>query len=98
MEIFSEIYSCYYRVLKHLLCSRNPLTIKDIYGRICQEGFEESLLSIIPKLEDGTWNLFTRDGELYLSKLSPLFTVPLSDLEKSYLKALLSDPRMAKKN
>ncbi len=94
MEIFSEIYSCYYRVLRHLLCSQNPLTIKDIYGRICQEGFEESLLSIIPKLEDGTWNLFTRDGELYLSKLSPLFTVPLSDLEKSYLKALLSDPRI----
>ena len=30
MEIFSEIYSCYYRVLRHLLSSQNPLTIKDI--------------------------------------------------------------------
>ena len=94
MELFSEIYSCYYRVLRHLLCSQNPLTIRDIYDRICQEGFVESLLSIIPKLEDGAWNLFSRDGELYLSKLSPSFTVPLSDLEKSYLKALLSDPRI----
>ncbi len=94
MEIFSEIYSCYYRVLRHLLSSQNPLTIKDIYNRICQEGFEESLLSIIPKLENGTWNLFKKEGQLYLSKLSPFFTTPLTDLEKSYLKALLSDPRI----
>ena len=52
------------------------------------------MLSIIPKLESGTWNLFTKDGELYLSKLSPSFLEPLSDLEKSYLKALLSDSRI----
>ncbi len=94
MELFSEVYSCYYRVLRHLLCSQNPLTIKEIYNRICQEGFEESLLSIIPKLENGSWDLFRRDGELYLSKLSPSFCTPLTDLEKSYLKALLADPRI----
>lgn len=94
MELFSEIYSCYYRVLRHLLCSQNPLTIKEIYNRICQEGFEESLLSIIPKLESGAWDLFQKNGELHLSKISPSFTTPLSDLEKSYLKALLSDTRI----
>lgn len=94
MELFSEIYSCYYRVLRHLLSSQNPLTIKEIYHRICQEGFEESLLSIIPKLESGDWNLFQKNDHLYLSKLSPSFTTPLSALEKSYLKALLSDPRI----
>lgn len=94
MELFSELYSCYYRVLRHLLCSQNPLTIKEIYNRICQEGFEESLLSIIPKLEDGSWDLFRREGELYLSKLSPSFCIPLTDLEKSYLKALLADSRI----
>lgn len=94
MELFSEIYSCYYQVLRHLLCSQNAVTIQDIRNQICHEGFEETLLSIIPKLEDGTWNLFKRNGDLFLSKLSPSFTVPLSDLEKSYLKALLSDPRI----
>lgn len=94
MELFSEIYSCYYRVLRHLLSSQNPLTIKEIYHQICQEGFEESLLSIIPKLESGDWNLFQRNEALYLSKLSPSFATPLSALEKSYLKALLSDPRI----
>jgi hypothetical protein len=94
MELFSEIYSCYYRVLRHLLCNQNPLTIKEIYNRICQEGFEESLLSIIPKIEDGSWDLFKKEGDLYLSKLSPAFAIPLTDLEKSFLKALLADERI----
>lgn len=94
MELFSEIYSCYYQVLRHLLCSRDALTIQDIRSRICGEGFEESLLSMIPKLEDGTWNLFEKDGRLYHSRLSSTFITPVSGLEKSYLKALLSDPRI----
>lgn len=94
MEIFSEIYSCYYQVLRHLLDSTEALTIQDIRSRICGEGFEESLLSIVPRLEDGTWNLLERDGNLYRSKISPAFLTPVSDLEKSYLKALLSDPRI----
>ncbi len=68
--------------------------MQDIRAQIIEEGFEESMLSIIPKLESGTWNFFTKDGELYLSKLSPSFLEPLSDLEKSYLKALLSDSRI----
>ncbi len=94
MELFSELYSCYYQVLRHLLLNQNAITMQDIRAQIIEEGFEESMLSIIPKLESGTWNLFTKDGELYLSKLSPSFLEPLSDLEKSYLKALLSDFRI----
>lgn len=94
MELFSEIYSCYYQVLRHLLCSQDALSIQDIRSCICGEGFEESLLSIIPKLENGTWNLFEKDGKLYHSRLSSSFITPVSDLEKSYLRALLSDPRI----
>ena len=87
MELFSERYSCYYQVLRHLLLHQDALSIQDIRA-------QESMLSIIPKLESGEWNLFDRDGALYLSKISPSFVTPLSDLEKSYLKALLSDPRI----
>ena len=68
MELFSELYSCYYQVLRHLLLNQNAITMQDIRAQIIEEGFEESMLSIIPKLESGTWNLFTKDGELYLSK------------------------------
>ena len=94
MELFSEIYSCYYKVLRHILCTQNKLTIQDIHHLISREGFEESLISIIPKLESGAWNLFEKKGDLFLSKISSDFMTPLTDLEKSYLKALLTDPRM----
>lgn len=94
MEIFSEIYNCYYQVLRHLLCRQDALTIQDIRRQVYNEGFEESMLSIIPKLENGTWDLFERDGNVYRSKISSSFTIPVSHLEKSYLKALLSDPRI----
>lgn len=94
MELFSEIYNCYYQVLRHLLCSKTALTIQQICDQICGEGFEESLLSMIPKLETGAWNLFERDSGLFVSKLSAPFFTPVSHLEKSYLKALISDLRM----
>lgn len=94
MELFLEIYSCYYQVMRHLLQQNVPLTLQDIQRQICAEGFGESLLSIIPKLEEGTWNLFKREGTLYLSRLTSGFATPLSHLEKAYLKALLSDPRI----
>ena len=94
MELFSEIYNCYYQVLRHLLCTQTALTKQQIADQICGEGFEESLLSIIPKLENGSWNLFHQDGDLFFSKLTSSFITPISDLQKSYLKALLTDPRM----
>lgn len=94
MELFSEIYSCYYQVLRHLLTEKNSLTLQEIRNQIHKEGFEESLLAIIPKLENNTWNLFERQEQKYLSKLTSSFVTPLSHLEKSYLKALLADPRI----
>lgn len=94
MELFSEIHNCYYQVLRHLLCSQDAVTIQDMSERIRREGFEESLLAIIPKIESGTWQLFERKGEHFLSKISKAFLTPLTTLEKRYLKALLADPRI----
>lgn len=94
MELFSEIYSCYYQVLRHLLYSRQGITLQEIHSRICSEGFAESILSIIPKLESGAWNVFAKKDGLYFSRLTGPFITPLSHLQKSYLKALLSDPRI----
>lgn len=94
MELFSEIHNCYYQVLRHLLCSQDAVTIQDMGERIRREGFEESLLAIIPKIESGTWHLFEREGSHFLSRISPDFLTPLTELEKRYLKALLADPRI----
>ena len=49
MELFSELYSCYYQVLRHLLLNQNAITMQDIRAQIIEEGFEESMLSIIPR-------------------------------------------------
>lgn len=94
MELFSEIHNCYYQVMRHLLCSQKAITMDDICEQIRGEGFGESVLSIIPKIEEGMWNLFDEDGGQYFSKLTSSFLTPLSDLQKSYLKALLADPRI----
>ena len=72
MDLFSEIYSCYYQVLRHLLSSHGALTIQDIRSRICREGFEESLLSIIPKskAEPGIYSKRTA-GSIFPSSALP---------------------------
>lgn len=80
--------------MRHLLCSQKALTMEEICEQIRGEGFEESVLSIIPKIEEGMWNLFDKEDGRYLSKLTSSFLTPLSDLQKSYLKALLADPRI----
>lgn len=80
--------------MRHLLCSQKALTMEEICKQIRGEGFEESVLSIIPKIEEGMWNLFDKEDGRYLSKLTSSFLTPLSDLQKSYLKALLADPRI----
>ena len=94
MELFSEIHNCYYQVMRHLLCSQKALTMEEICEQIRGEGFGESVLSIIPKIEEGMWNLFDKEDGRYLSKLTSSFLTPLSDIQKSYLKALLADPRI----
>lgn len=59
MELFHKIYSCYYNVVRHILDKawHSPITRQDM-DDICRAyGFQESALSIIPKLTDGTWAL-----------------------------------------
>ena len=39
MELFSEIYSCYYQVMRHLLSNQNAVSMQDIRAQISAEGF-----------------------------------------------------------
>lgn len=56
---------------------------------ICRAyGFQESALSIIPKLTDGTW------AHAFTSRLGHgVPAVPLTNLQKAWLKSLTQDPR-----
>jgi len=96
MELFSEIYSCYYKVVENILntASKEPVTKEVITEIIDNNGFSESAFYILPKLLQGDWQLLESKGDKYLSKLKSNVKRPLTLIEKAWLKALLSDKRI----
>lgn len=97
MELFHKIYSCYYNVVRHILdrAGRDPITRQDMEDICRVYGFQESSLSIIPKLTDGTWALLDeKDKHTFTSRLGHAVpAIPLTNLQKAWLKSLMQDPR-----
>ncbi|MGN0389598.1 MAG: WYL domain-containing protein [Wujia sp.] len=93
-EIFSEIYNCYFQVVKALLQTTHPLSRQKISAEITEMGFEESVLYLLPKLFEDDWGFFTEENGTIISRLSPDFFVPLSNIQKSYLKTILLDEKI----
>ena len=91
--LFSEVYGTYYNVLAKLLSKavEGELTQKAMFDIVRENGFEESVLTIPEALESQTWPLITRD---YTTPLEHKPAMPLTTLQKRWLKALLSDPRI----
>jgi hypothetical protein len=97
MELFSEIYGCYYTVLARVLERAHPggLTRADIEAIMKESGFADTAFHLLPKLISGEWPLLKpRDGRFYSILSSEGMQRPLSTLEKAWLKSLLHDPRM----
>ncbi|HML47810.1 MAG TPA: WYL domain-containing protein, partial [Clostridia bacterium] len=92
--LFSEVHSAYYRAVSKILTEAlngpvNPARMDEI---VRQEAFSESVLAVGPALRSGEWPLLTADGGTTL-RFAP--SMPLTTLEKRWLKALLLDPRIA---
>lgn len=94
MELFSEIYNCYYQIMKSILKNPSPLTLAELRTGVSKTGYEESMLYLIPKLTSGEWNLMEHKKEVFLSKISENFYVPLTALQKAYIKTILQDERI----
>ena len=94
MELFSEVYGCYYAVVAEILRSA-PLTRAQAEELAAGRGYGESVIQLIPKLLGGRdWPLLEeRDGLLH-SRLDRLPVLPVTHLERAWLKALLADPRL----
>lgn len=91
--LFSEVYGAYYNVLAQILNKAidGELTQDAIYNVVREKGFEESILTIPKALESQTWPLITKG---YATPLDHHPSMPLTILQKRWLKALLSDPRV----
>lgn len=97
VELFHEIYGCYYAVVGKILrtARQNGVTRADIHSLVDAYAFAESGLHLIPRLLDGTWDLLREEDGRWYSKLAHARTeTPLTNLQKSWLKTILQDPRM----
>lgn len=96
MNIFSEIYGTYFRIAARLLENEvtNEKTVRETVQR---DGFRDSVLFLPQKLIPGSedWGLFSRtpDGNLKRITKNPPVKA-LTKLQKMWLKAKLSDPRI----
>lgn len=95
MELFSEIYNCYYQIIGRILreAQDHPVTRKEM-ERICTDmGFYESGLYILPRLMDGEWKLLAPEGNGYRSLTGPPRTMPFTLLQRSWIRTLMQDHR-----
>lgn len=92
--LFSEIYGSYFNVVAAVLseAAENTLTTGKLTAIVQEKAFAESVLSIPAALQSGAWPLLDSG---YHTVLREKPTMPLTTLQKRWLKALLSDPRIA---
>ena len=91
--LFSEVYGRYYQVVSSILSEavRGELTEQKIRKIVEEKAFSESGLVIPQALKDGTWPLLTKNMETPLQYES---LMPMTLLEKRWMKTLLQDPRI----
>lgn len=100
MNIFSEIYGAYFRAVERLL-SLEKFDKSEIRDAIECEAFRDSMLFIEPKLlpkKDGSsdWKLILRNDDGSFSPVTQNEPPKIvTELQKRWLKAKLSDPRFA---
>ncbi|MBQ4524222.1 MAG: WYL domain-containing protein [Lachnospiraceae bacterium] len=96
MELFSEIYNCYFQIVDEICkaAATTPITEREMLALATNLGYGESGLTIVPKLTSGIWNLLSPAEGGYTSKIDNLEVLPLTTLQKRWLKSTLSDERM----
>lgn len=91
--LFHEIYGSYFRVvaavLEEAVCG--TLTTEDLSALVRKKAFAESVLTIPAALQSGEWPLL---DETLHTPLHHVPSMPLTKLEKRWLKALLLDQRI----
>ncbi len=91
--LFHEIYGCYYNAVAEILrqAVNGEITEKELHKIVSDKAFTESFLTVIPSLKDEKWQLMKNDLSTPI-KNEP--SMPLTDLQKRWLKAISLDPRV----
>ena len=91
--LFSEIYSAYYNTVAAIIaCSqKGKLDSDSLFEIVKNSAFPESVMTIGDALESGKWPLIKKD---YSTNIKQSPSMPLSLLQKQWLKAILSDKRI----
>jgi len=91
--IFSELYSAYYNTVAAILSGilDGERSEKELRKIVLDRAFGESVLTILPALKSEKWQLVHSD---MTTKLEHKPTIPLTTLQKQWLKAISLDPRV----
>lgn len=92
--IFHEVYGKYYYAVAKVLdqAREKPLTYEDIQKIIREQVFEEGVISIADEISYGkSWSLLNEQGKSIMQKETHM---PVTLLEKRWMKSLLLDPRI----
>ncbi len=90
--VFSEIYSAYYNAVAYLIekAMSGELNEKNINDLIGNTAFSESFLYISNALKNEDWCVINKE---YKTPMKHIPKMPLSELELSFLKSIISDKR-----
>ena len=91
--IFNEIYSAYYNAVAKIIAAvidgeTDEQTLTQI---VCDNAFGESILTVLPSLKSEKWQLVKAD---MTTPLRHKPTMPLTLMQKQWLKAISLDPRI----
>lgn len=91
--IFSELYSAYYNTVAAIISGilDGEHSEKELQKIVADHAFGESVLTIMPSLKNEKWQLVHSD---MTTSLEHKPTMPLTTLQKQWLKAISLDPRV----
>ena len=91
--IFSELYSAYYNTVAAILSkiADGECSERELQKIVTEKAFGESVLTIMPSLKSEKWQLVHSD---LTTPIEHKPTMPLTTLQKQWLKAISLDPRI----
>ncbi len=91
--VFSEVYGTYYNVVAKVLAQaiEGRLSAEGLQELVRAGGYSDSALQLLPALGEGTWRLLTPELTTTLQNKP---TMPLTTLQKRWLKTLLLDEKI----